>query len=98
MDNEQGMTTEEVNVCLGRFIEFALINLAGVAHNRSASFGSVQPLVFSENDEACLATGWQPYHVQQGYGLNDSAVTMTSFAMWGNNSTPATDWSEEIIR
>ncbi len=98
VDNEQGMTTEEVNVCLGRFIEFALINLAGVAHDRSASFGSVQPLVFSENDEACLATGWQPYHVQQGYGLNDSAVTMTSFAMWGNNSTPATDWPEEIMK
>ena len=98
VDNEQGMTTEEVNICLGRFIEFALINLAGVAHNRSASFGSVQPLVFSENDEACLATGWQPYHVQQGYGLNDSAVTMTSFAMWGNNSTPATDWPEEIMK
>ena len=103
VDNEQGMTTEEVNVCLGRFIEFALINLAGVAHDRSASFGSVQPLVvqplvFSENDEACLATGWQPYHVQQGHGLNDSAVTMTSFAMWGNNSTPATDWPEEIMK
>ena len=98
VDNEQGMTTEEVNVCLGRFIEFALINLAGVAHNRSASFGSVQPLVFSENDEACLATGWQPYHVQQGHGLNDSAVTMSSFAMWGNNSTPATDWPEEIMK
>ena len=98
VDNEQGMTTEEGNICLGRFIEFALINLAGVAHSRSASFGSVQPLVFSENDEACLATGWQPYHVQQGYGLNDSAVTMTSFAMWGNNSTPATDWPEEIMK
>ena len=98
VDNEQGMTTEEVNICLGRFIEFALINLAGVAHDRSASFGSVQPLVFSENDEACLATGWQPYHVQQGYGLNDSTVTMTSFAMWGNNSTPATDWPEEIMK
>jgi hypothetical protein len=98
VDNEQGMTTEEVNVCLGRFIEFALINLAGVAHNRSASFGSVQPLVFSENDEACLAVGWQPYHVQQGYGLNDSTVTMTSFSMWGNNSTPATDWPEEIMK
>ena len=98
VDNEQGMTTEEVNVCLGRFIEFALINLAGVAHNRSASFGSVQPLVFSENDEACLAVGWQPYHVQQGFGLNDSTVTMTSFSMWGNNSTPATDWPEEIMK
>ena len=98
VDSDQGMTTEEVNVCLGRFIEFALINLAGVAHDRSASFGSVQPLVFSENDEACLGVGWQPYHVQQGYGLNDSTVTMTSFSMWGNNSTPATDWPAEIMK
>ncbi|MBR1587450.1 MAG: hypothetical protein IJ658_03900 [Kiritimatiellae bacterium] len=98
VDGEQGMTTEEVNACLGRFIEFALLNLAGVANGRGASFGSVQPLVFSENDEACLAAGWQPYHVQQGYGLDDSAVTMTSFGMWGNNSTPATDWPEEIMK
>lgn len=98
VDNEQGMTTEEVNICLARFIEFALLNLAGVPQNRSAAFGAVQALVFSENDQAALDAGWQPWHVQQGFGLDDSTVTLTSFAMWGNNSTPATDWPEEIMK
>lgn len=98
VDNEQGMTTEEVNLCLARFIELALINLAGVDRGTHTPFGSVQALVFSENDAACLAAGWQPYHVQRGHALNDSTVTLTSFAMWGNNLTPATDWPEEIMK
>lgn len=98
VDNGQGMTTEEVNVCLGRFLEMALINFAGVARTRTAPFGSVQPLVFSENDPACREAGWEPFHVQMGYGTNDSTVTMSSFGMWGNNLTPATDWPEEIMK
>ena len=98
VDCEQGMTTEEVNFCLARFIGFALLNLGGVSQGGGSAFGAVQALVFSENDEACMAAGWQPYHVQQGYDIDDSTVTMTSFSMWGNNSTPATDWPEEIMK
>ena len=98
IDNTQGMTTEEANIAIGRFIEFALINLAGIAGERSTSFGYMQPLVFSENDVACLDTGWEPYNVQQGFGLNESTVTATSFSMWGNNVTPATDLPEQIMK
>ena len=98
VDHEQGMTTEEVNIALARFIELALVNLAGLPQNRGGPFGTVQALVFSEDDEACLAAGWQPWHVQQGYALDDNTVTMTTFDMWGNNSTPATDWPEEIMK
>ncbi len=98
VDHEQGMTTEEVNIALARFIELALVNLAGLPPNRGGPFGTVQALVFSEDDEACLAAGWQPWHVQQGYALDDNTVTMTTFDMWGNNSTPATDWPEEIMK
>ncbi len=98
IDNTQGMTTEEANIALGRFIELALINLAGIASERSTSFGYMQPLVFSENDAACLDIGWEPYNVQQGFGLNESTVTATSFSMWGNNVTPATDLPEQIMK
>ncbi|MBR3971815.1 MAG: hypothetical protein IKJ83_02885, partial [Ruminococcus sp.] len=98
IDNTQGMTTEEANIVLGRFIEFSLINLAGIASERSTSFGYMQPLVFSENDAACLDIGWDPYNVQQGFGLNESTVTATSFSMWGNNVTPATDLPEQIMK
>ncbi len=96
IDNTQGMTTEEANIAIGRFMELALINLAGI--QRTNAFGNVQPLVFSENDEACLNVGWEPHHVEEGYQLNDNVITATSFSMWGNNVTPATDLPEEIMK
>lgn len=96
IDNTQGMTTEETNIAIGRFMELAIINLAGI--ERKNAFGNVQPLVFSENDEACLNVGWKPHHVEKGYKLNDNVITATSFSMWGNNVTPATDLPEEIMK
>lgn len=96
IDNEQGMTTEEANIGIGRFMELALINLAGI--DRSNAFGNVQPLVFSEKDDVCLNIGWDPHHVEEGYNLNDNIITATSFSMWGNNVTPATDLPDEIMK
>lgn len=96
IDNTQGMTTEETNIAIGRFMELALINLAGI--ERTNAFGNVQPLVFSENDEICLNIGWKPHHVEKGYQLNDNVITAASFSMWGNNVTPATDLPEEIMK
>ncbi len=96
IDNTQGMTTEETNIAIGRFMELALINFTDI--ERSNAFGNVQPLVFSENDETCLNIGWEPHHVEKGYALNDNIITATSFSMWGNNVTPATDLPEEIMK
>jgi len=96
IDNTQGMTYEETNIAIGRFMELALINLAGIS--RENDFGSVQPLVFSENEEACVEIGWEPHHVEEGYSLNDNVITAASFSMWGNNITPATDLPEEIMK
>ena len=96
IDNMQGMTTEETNIAIGRFMELALINFTNIERNNA--FGYVQPLVFSENDETCLNIGWTPHHVEQGYDLNDNVITATSFAMWGNNVTPATDLPDEIMK
>ncbi len=96
IDNGQGMTTEECNIAIARFMELALINLAGL--NRTNAFGNVQPLVFSEDEQNCVNIGWDPHHVEQGYNLNDNVITATSFSMWGNNVTPATDLPEEIMK
>ncbi len=96
IDDTQGMTTEEANIAIGRFMELALINLAGI--QRTNAFGNIQPLVFSENDESCINIGWKPHHVEKGYQLNDNVITATSFSMWGNNVTPATDLPEEIMK
>lgn len=96
IDNSQGMTTEETNICIARFMELALINLAGI--NRTNAFGNIQPLVFSEDEEACAQIGWTPHHVESGFGVNESVITAASFSMWGNNVTPATDIPEEIMK
>ncbi len=96
IDNGQGMTTEECNIAIARFMELALINLAGI--ERTNAFGNVQPLVFSEAEQNCINIGWDPHHVEAGFDLNDNVITATSFAMWGNNVTPATDLPEEIMK
>ncbi len=96
IDNGQGMTTEECNIAIARFMELALINLAGL--ERTNAFGNVQPLVFSEDEKNCINIGWNPHHVEEGFDLNDNVITATSFAMWGNNVTPATDLPEEIMK
>lgn len=96
IDNTQGMTTEECNIAIARFMELAIINLAGI--KRTNAFGNVQPLVFSENEQVCLNIGWEPHHVKEGYKQNDNTITATSFSMWGNNVTPATDLPEEIMK
>ena len=36
--------------------------------------------------------------MEKGFDLNDNIITATSFAMWGNNVTPATDLPEEIMK
>ncbi len=96
IDNAQGMTTEECNIAIARFMELALINLAGI--ERTNAFGNVQPLVFSEDEQTAINIGWDPHHVEAGYDLNDNVITATSFSMWGNNVTPATDLPEEIMK
>ena len=96
IDNGQGMTTEECNIAIARFMELALINLAGL--ERTNAFGNVQPLVFSEDEQNCINIGWDPRHVEEGYDLNDNVITATSFSMWGNNVTPATDLPQEIMK
>ncbi len=96
IDNGQGMTTEECNIAIARFMELALINLAGL--ERTNAFGNVQPLVFSEDEQNCINIGWDPHHVEAGFELNDNVITATSFSMWGNNVTPATDLPEEIMK
>lgn len=98
IDCRQGMISEEVNKAFGRFMDLAMLNLGGyyVKENRMGTYGYLTPFAFSEDEEACLAAGWEPYHVTQGYALNDNTLTAASALAWGNNVTPATDDGEII--
>jgi hypothetical protein len=77
-----------------------VLNLGGyyVKENRMGTFGYLTPFVFAEDEEACLRIGWTPYHVSQGYGLNDNTATVASALQWGNNVTPATDDPQQIMQ
>ena len=91
-DSGQGEISQPTNLQLGRFLNLALLNLGGyrVKENRMGSFGYLMPWCLVEDEAAALEIGWKPYHMQQGYRLNDSTLTAASAINWGNNLVPAT--------
>ncbi|MDE5937117.1 MAG: hypothetical protein K2G83_06910 [Ruminococcus sp.] len=90
IDCEQGMISNTNNKALARFIDIALKNLAGIKTGSNDTFGTVSPYVFAEDEEACKGIGWSPYHVEQGFKMNTSTLTVSTSMAWGNNITPAT--------
>jgi hypothetical protein len=97
-DCGQGEINEPKNAVLGRFLNLAMINLGGyrVKENRMGTFGYLMPWCLVEDDAAALKVGWKPYHMQQGFALNDSTLTAASSINWGNNLVPATSDGERI--
>lgn len=99
IDCGQGMISETNNQAFARFIELAMMNLGGyyIKENRMGTFGYLSPWSFAEDEEACLRVGWDPYHVTQGYRLNDNVLTAASALAWGNNVTPATPDAQQTM-
>lgn len=100
LDHGQGQINEQANVAIGRFLNLAMLNLAGyyVKQDRMGTFGYPVSWCLAEDDEACLRVGWNPYHVRQGLDVNESAVTAASTLLWGNNMPPATTDGEKIMQ
>ena len=99
IDAQQGQINEPRNAALGRFINLAMMNLGGyyVKQDRMGTFGYLMPWSLAEDEAACLRIGWQPYHVQKGFAMNQSTLTAASALMWGNNLTPASHDGEKIM-
>lgn len=99
IDCGQGEISEPHNAALGRFINLAMMNLAGyyIKQDRMGTFGYLMPWCMAEDETACLRIGWAPYHVQKGYRLNDNTLTAASALTWGNNLAPATADGEKIM-
>lgn len=99
IDAQQGQINEPRNAALGRFINLAMMNLGGyyIKQDRMGSFGYLMPWSLAEDEAACLKIGWRPYHVQQGFKLNQSTLTAASALMWGNNLTPASHDGKKIM-
>ena len=100
LDHGQGQINEQANVAIGRFLNLAMLNLAGyyVKQDRMGTFGYPVSWCMAEDDEACLRIGWNPYHVRQGFDLNESTITAASTLLWGNNLPPATTDGQKIMQ
>ena len=76
IDSGQGQINEKANIAIGRFMNLALMNLAGyyIKQDRMGTFGYPMSWCMVEDDAACQCIGWNPYHVQQGYAMNDNTA------------------------
>ena len=99
IDCGQGQINEAANVAIGRFMNLSLMNLCGyyVKQDRMGSFGYPMSWCMAEDEEACLRIGWQPYHVREGFDLNESTITLSSALLWGNNMAPSTTDPQKIM-
>ena len=99
IDSGQGQINEKANIAIGRFMNLALMNLAGyyVKQDRMGTFGYPMSWCMVEDDAACLRVGWKPYHVRNGYNINESTVTTGSTLLWGNNMAPSTTDPQKVM-
>ena len=99
LDSAQGEISNMRNAKIGRFINLAMLNLGGyhIKENRMGTFGYLMPWCLVEDDAAAIKLNWRPYHMQQGYGLNDNVLTAASSLSWGNNLAPATADPQKIM-
>ncbi len=99
IDSGQGQINEEANIVIGRFMNLALMNFAGyyVKQDRMGTFGYPMSWCLVEDDAACQRVGWNPYHVQKGYRMNDNTITASSTLLWGNNMAPSTTDPQKVM-
>ena len=99
LDSAQGAISNMRNMKIGRFINLAILNLGGyhIKTNRMGTFGYLMPWCLAEDEKAAVALNWRPYHMQQGYALNDNVLTAASALCWGNNLAPATSDPQKIM-
>ncbi len=95
-----GMINEEANKLIGRFVSLAMLNLAGykIKENRMGTFGYMQPFCFAEDEQTTINIGWNPYHVNNGFDLNDSVITCGSTLTWGNSVNVGTTDAEKAMQ
>ena len=94
----KGMINSENNKKFARFIDFAMLNIGGyyIKENRMGTYGYLTPWSFSEDEKTCLEVGWNPYHVDKDYHLNDNTVTSASSIFWGSELTPQANDPEQL--
>ncbi len=100
IDHGQGLISHPANQVIGRAIGMIVKNLAGfnIKQDRMGSFGYTIPWVLAEDEKFCVSIGWEPYHVQKGFDINNSVLTASTSLMWGNNLIPSSADPEIIMQ
>jgi hypothetical protein len=78
------------NPVIGRFLSLIMRNIAGFkpAFTQMGTWGYVPPFVLAEDEDALYAMGWQPYHVEHGFGKDTSTVMALGSYSWGFQEEP----------
>lgn len=89
-ESKQGLISHTTNSVVGRTLEFIVKNILQyrIRELRMGSFGYQNPVVLAEDEEYIDFLGWEPFHVQKGFGWNDSTVSTGMTCIWGQNSIP----------
>ncbi|MBI2910068.1 MAG: hypothetical protein HYX92_20700 [Chloroflexi bacterium] len=99
---EYGLATRSLgpNPALGRALGLIVNNIAGFRPGDTAmgTWGYYLPFVLAEDEDACNEVGWEPYHVQHGFGRGTSTVTARATTYWGDQARPAGPEAEHILR
>ena len=70
----------QANTSVGRFVRLYLRNVAGIRippdHTDQAAIGASMTVALAEDDAATAAAGWVPSRVANGFGADDSVVTV----------------------
>ena len=76
------LVNKGANPALGRALGLIVRNIAGykLSRNYMATFGYPMSFVLAESDAQCP---WEPYHVEHGFGRDDSTVTACGTVTWG---------------
>jgi len=70
------------NGSVGRFLKLLMRNVGGLrippGHTDKATLGASFNVVLAEDDEVVAELGWPPFRVDQGFGPDDTVVTVQS--------------------
>lgn len=99
LDSGQGEISDQRNAVIGRFINLSMLNFGGyyIKQNRMGTFGYLMPWCLAEDEATALKLGWRPYHMQQGFKVNENTLTAASALCWGNNLAPACTDAQQIM-
>ena len=100
IQNGVGLVSRGTNTVIGRALGLIRHNLAGHRPGEvyMGTFGYVLPPVFAENEELLYEMGWEPYHVDEGFDSDSSAVSVCGTANWGYQMYPTTSNPERLAQ